>query len=97
MNEMKKPAQAPAGSPLRVGAYYWPGQYWVDIAHKKGWFGEAGVNVEWADTNADYFASFDDLAGGKLDVVWSFASVTRCSARPTPKPASPSPARITPS
>lgn len=57
------------GPPLRVGAYYWPGEYWVVIAHKKGWFREAGANVEWVDTNADYFASFDDLANGKLDVV----------------------------
>lgn len=60
---------APAGPPLRVGAYFWPGQYWVDIAHKKGWFREAGVNVEWVDTNADYFASQKDLIDGKLDVV----------------------------
>lgn len=65
----RESAQAVAGPPLRVGAYYWPGEYWVDIAHKKGWFREAGVNVEWVDTNADYFASFDDLANGKLDVV----------------------------
>lgn len=61
--------EAPAGPPLRVGAYFWPGEYWVDIAHRKGWFREAGVNVEWVDTNADYFASFNDLAEGRLDVV----------------------------
>jgi len=65
----RDPAPTPAGPPLRVGAYYWPGMHWVDIAHKQGWFREAGVNVEWVNTNADYFASFDDLAHGKLDVV----------------------------
>lgn len=65
----REPAQAPAGPPLRVGAYYWPGNFWIDIAHKQGWFGEAGLNVESVNTNADYFASFDDLAAGRLDVV----------------------------
>ncbi len=60
---------APAGPPLRVGAYYWPGQYWVDIAHRKGWFAEAGLAIEWVDTNADYFGSFDQLADGSLDIV----------------------------
>lgn len=56
-------------APIRIGAYYWPGQYWMDIAHRKGWFREAGLNVEWVDTNADYFASFDQLVEGKLDIV----------------------------
>lgn len=60
---------APAGPPVRVGASYWPGQYWVDIAHRKGWFKEAGLDVEWVDTNADYFGSFDRLVEGKLDLV----------------------------
>lgn len=64
------PASAPpAGPPIRVGAYYWPGMYWVDIAHKKGWFKEAGLNVERVDTNADYFASFDAFFADKLDIV----------------------------
>ena len=58
-----------AGPPLRVGAYYWPGMYWVDIAHHQGWFREAGLNVERVDTNPDYFKSFDDLFNDKLDVV----------------------------
>lgn len=55
--------------PIRVGAYYWPGMYWLDIADRKGWFKEAGLNVERVDTNADYFASFDDFFAGKLDIV----------------------------
>ncbi|MFH1044336.1 MAG: ABC transporter substrate-binding protein [Pseudomonadota bacterium] len=59
----------PAGAPIRVGAYFWPGSYWVDIAHQKGWFREAGLEVEWVDTNADYFASFDALVEGKLDII----------------------------
>jgi NitT/TauT family transport system substrate-binding protein len=70
-----KPAGGPKSTPtvstkpLRIGAYYWPGYYWMDVAHRKGWFKEAGLNVEWVDTNADYFASFDDLVDGKLDLV----------------------------
>lgn len=59
---------APAGPPLRVAAYYWPSMYWLDIAYQKGWFREAGLNVERVDTNADYFASLDAVANGKLDI-----------------------------
>lgn len=65
-----QPAAAPPiSAPMRIGAYFWPGTYWVDVAHHKGWFREAGLNVERVDTNADFFASFDDLVDGKLDVV----------------------------
>lgn len=60
---------APAPAPLRVGAYFWPGEYWVDIAHHDGEFKKAGVEIEWVDTNADYFGSFDALVEGKLDIV----------------------------
>ena len=65
-----KPAPGPSATPtsstpIRVGAAYWPGFYWMDVAQEKGWFKEAGLNVEWVDTNADYFASFDDLVSGK--------------------------------
>lgn len=63
------PQAAPAGPPIRVGAYFWPGMYWLDIADRKGWFREAGLNVERVDTNADYFASQKDLIEGRLDVV----------------------------
>lgn len=61
---------APPAQPqsLRVGASFWPGQFWVDIAHHRGWFAEAGLKVEWVDTNADYFASLEDVAAGRLDV-----------------------------
>lgn len=55
--------------PIRVGAYYWPGFYWLDIAQEKGWFKEAGLDVELVDTNPDFFASFNDLVEGKLDLV----------------------------
>lgn len=56
-------------TPIRIGASFWPGQYWADIANQKGWFKEAGLNVEMVDTNADYFASFEQVVNGKLDIV----------------------------
>ncbi len=52
--------------PMRVARYYWPGMYWIEIAEKKGWFQEAGVQVELIDTNPDYFASLQEMADGKL-------------------------------
>jgi len=56
-----------SGEVMKVAQYNWPGQWWIDIADSKGWFAEAGLNVELVDTNADYFASLDDMANGKLD------------------------------
>lgn len=54
--------------PMTVGKYYWPGTFYVEIAQSKGWFKEAGLNVEVIDTNPDYFTSLADVASGKLDV-----------------------------
>jgi NitT/TauT family transport system substrate-binding protein len=59
---------APSRPPLRIAAYYWPGMYWIDIANDLGWFKEAGLNVAIVDTNADYFASFNELVEGHIDV-----------------------------
>jgi len=71
-----KPASPPpnagvSSKPIRVGALYWPGNYWIDIAHTNGWFKEAGLSVERVDTNADFFGSLDDLVTGRLDLVVS--------------------------
>lgn len=75
-------APPPPAQPLRVGAYYWPGMFWVDIAHDQGWFREAGLQVERVDTNADYFDSLDALAQGRLDVVcFSLFDLVRHVAR----------------
>jgi NitT/TauT family transport system substrate-binding protein len=57
-----------SGKPLRISRYYWPGQFWHDIAAHKGWFAEAGLNVELVDTNSDYVGSLKMTAEGKLDV-----------------------------
>jgi NitT/TauT family transport system substrate-binding protein len=52
---------------IRLGTYEWPGSYWIDVAYKKGWFAEAGLNVERVDTDRKYFKSLDDVAAGTLD------------------------------
>jgi NitT/TauT family transport system substrate-binding protein len=65
-NSSSKPATTDL--PMRVGTSFWPGQFWIDIAHHKGWFKEAGLNVEIIDTSTDYVASLTDVATGKLDV-----------------------------
>lgn len=56
-----------SGVPMKVARYYWPGMYWVEIADKKGWFKEAGLNVELIDTNPDYFAWLGAVADGRID------------------------------
>jgi NitT/TauT family transport system substrate-binding protein len=54
-------------APLKVGYSDWPGWVAWQIAIDKGWFKEAGVDVqfEWFD----YSASLDAFAAGKLDGV----------------------------
>ena len=59
--------QAEESAPLKIGYSDWPGWVAWEIAIKKGWFKEAGVDVEfqWFD----YVASMDAYAAGKLDAV----------------------------
>lgn len=54
-------------APLKVGYSDWPGWVAMQVAIEKGWFKEAGVDVqfEWFD----YSASMDAFAAGKLDAV----------------------------
>lgn len=56
------------GLPMKAGRDFWPGNFWVDIAHKKGWFKDAGLNVEMADYKADFLQSIQDWVDGKIDV-----------------------------
>jgi NitT/TauT family transport system substrate-binding protein len=56
-----------SGLPMKVGKAFWPGTYWVEIAYKKEWFKEAGLNVELIDTSEDYVGSLTDMVNGKLD------------------------------
>ncbi len=56
---------AKAETPLRIGFSDWPGWTPWQIAIDKGWFKEAGVdvNMQWFD----YSASLDAFSAGKLD------------------------------
>jgi NitT/TauT family transport system substrate-binding protein len=60
-------APAYAAAPLKIGYSDWPGFVAFQIAIDKGWFKEAGVDVdfEWFD----YSASLDAFSAGKLDAV----------------------------
>jgi NitT/TauT family transport system substrate-binding protein len=53
--------------PIRLGSYEWPGSYWIDVAWDKGWFRDAGLNVERVDTNLKYVKSLDSVAEGTID------------------------------
>jgi NitT/TauT family transport system substrate-binding protein len=60
-------APAPLSSePIRIASYVWPGSFWIDVAHDKGWFREAGLNVERVDVNQKYFSSMEQVNSGKL-------------------------------
>jgi len=56
-----------AGTPLKIGYSDWPGWVAWQVAIEKGWFKEAGVDVQfdWFD----YSASMDAFAAGKIDAV----------------------------
>lgn len=58
---------AHAAGPLKIGYSDWPGWVAWEVAIEKGWFKEAGLEVEfeWFD----YVASMDAFAAGKLDAV----------------------------
>ncbi|WP_207682573.1 aliphatic sulfonate ABC transporter substrate-binding protein [Desulfonema magnum] len=55
------------GKLMKVARNYWPGQYWLAIADKKGWLKEAGLNIEFTDF-PDFIQSMSDMAEGKVDV-----------------------------
>jgi NitT/TauT family transport system substrate-binding protein len=56
-----------AGTPLKIGYSDWPGWVAWQVAIEKGWFKEAGVDVQfdWFD----YSASMDAFSAGKIDAV----------------------------
>ena len=61
------PAPAPSGPTLKIAYSDWPGWVAWEVAIQKGWFKEAGVNVEfkWFD----YVPSMDAFTAGKVDAV----------------------------
>lgn len=58
--------------PLKIGYSDWPGFTILEVAKQKGWFKEAGVDVElvWFD----YLPSLDAFAAGKVDAVTAVAT-----------------------
>ena len=56
-----------AAAPLKIGYSDWPGWVAWEIGIKKGWFKEAGVDVEFVWM--DYVKSMEAYAAGKLDAV----------------------------
>ena len=61
------PAPAPEKAPLRIAYSDWPGWTAFEIGIQKGWFKEAGVDVEFSWF--DYLPSMDAFAAGKVDAV----------------------------
>lgn len=60
-------AAPPAGEPLKIAYSDWPGWVAWEIAIQKGWFKEAGVNVDfkWFE----YVPSMETFSAGKVDAV----------------------------
>ncbi len=58
---------APAKTPLRVAFSDWPGWTAFEVGIQKGWFKEAGVDVEFSWF--DYLPSLDAFSSGKVDAV----------------------------
>jgi NitT/TauT family transport system substrate-binding protein len=56
-----------AAKPLKIGYSDWPGWVAWEIGIKKGWFKEAGVDVEFVWM--DYVKSMEAYAAGQLDAV----------------------------
>jgi NitT/TauT family transport system substrate-binding protein len=56
-----------SAEPLKIGYSDWPGWVAWEIGIKKGWFKEAGVEVEFVWM--DYVKSMEAYAAGKLDAV----------------------------
>ncbi len=56
-------------TPIKLATYEWPGNYWIDVAQKKGWFAEAGIVIDRIDVGGKYFAAQDSLVTGAIDAM----------------------------
>lgn len=61
------PTPTPSGPPLKIAYSDWPGWVAWDIALQKGWFKEAGVNVDFVWN--EYVPTMDNFSAGKVDAV----------------------------
>ena len=61
-----------ASRPLKIGYSDWPGFTILEVAKQKGWFKDAGLDVDlvWFD----YLPSLDAFAAGKVDAVTAVAT-----------------------
>jgi NitT/TauT family transport system substrate-binding protein len=66
-NKEKEAAATPALPPLKVAYSDWPGWTAFEIAIQKGWFKEAGVDVEFSWF--EYAPSMEAFTAGKVDAV----------------------------
>src|SRR6478736_3160376 len=57
----------PAKQPLRVAYSDWPGWTAFEVGIQKGWFKEAGIDVEFSWF--DYLPSMEAFSAGKVDAV----------------------------
>src|SRR5690242_10367326 len=68
--EPAKPVEPPApakAAPLRVAYSDWPGWTAFEVGIQKGWFKEAGIEVEFSWF--DYLPSMEAFGAGKVDAV----------------------------
>ena len=77
------PPPPPAKPPLRVAFSDWPGWTAFEIGIQKGWFKEAGVDVEfyWFE----YAPSMDAFAAGKVDAVMMTMGDALVTGAPGPR------------
>ncbi len=59
-------AAAPSGEAITIGYSAWPGWFPLKVAEEKGFFEDAGVNVNLRYFN-DYIASIDAFTAGQID------------------------------
>lgn len=57
-----------SGEVMKVSVDYWPGNFWINIAEHKGWFEEAGLNVELINIHGKFIESQQDFINKKTDV-----------------------------
>ncbi len=62
-----EPAPPPKAAPLRVAYSDWPGWTAFEVGIQKGWFKEAGLDVEFSWF--DYLPSMEAFSAGKVDAV----------------------------
>ena len=66
-HERYEGSEYPVKSPLRLPVDMWPGNFWILIADKKGFFSDEGLDPQLIDVSADYYGWMDELDKGNID------------------------------